>query len=511
MPSCLSSRPSTATPAELLRVARVLAESEGWEASAASGGAPEDRPGEARIVVSGGALPGRGVLRVREADPVVWPPRDVLARRAAGSEHVTAVLSEVGTRRIRGREVDAVVLAHADGGDLAQLLQRRRGLRGGEAATVLLGVAAGLAALHAGGWASPELSPAGIVFAGDGCPALDLLDGVVRSEPAAVVADAEAFYALARMLSLRVVDGAGMVLLSAAEKGLRAGRWEAVEASVLSAIAPEPVGLATDHAGLGGVMAPGRQAASDRRKPSRSAKPVARLASAVGVVSDFLDGQPIRESARRLGAWVRRRPMVVVAGAVPITLALAAAVLLPGSPSDGAHAAGVTPANSPGASAGPGGGGLPAVRPMATPTMTPTVTTAREGGPAASAEPTGAAGAVGTPPASAVGGDDPVDAARDALRSRHDCFVARPATSSCLADILDGASAFSEQEAAALGSPGADGARDYTGARFSLLERWGAAALVNVVPDAARTPKSEPASLLLVKNEAGWRLRAVFP
>jgi hypothetical protein len=369
-------------------------------------------------------------------------------------------------------------------------------------------VAAGLAALHAGGWASPELSPAGIVFAGDGCPALDLLDGVVRSEPAAVVADAEAFYALARMLSLRVVDGAGMVLLSAAEKGLRAGRWEAVEASVLSAIAPEPVGLATDHAGLGGVMAPGRQAASDRRKPSRSAKPVGRLASTIGVVMDFLDGQPIRESARRLGTWVRRRPMVVVAGAVPITLALAAAVLLPGSPSDGAHAAGVTPADSPGVSAHPGEGGPHAVRPTATPTVRPT----RESGPAASAEPTGAAaGAVGTAPASAVGVDDPVDAARGALRSRHDCFVARPATSSCLADIREGASAFSEQEAAALGSPGADGARDYTGARFSLLERWGAAALVNVVPDKARTPKSEPASLLLVKNEAGWRLRAMFP
>ncbi|SEH97111.1 MULTISPECIES: hypothetical protein [unclassified Leifsonia] len=504
MPSCLSSRPSTATPAELLRVARVLADSEGWEASATAGGAPEDRPGEGRIVVSGGALPGRGVLRVREADPVVWPPRDVLARRAAGSEHVIAVLSEVGTRRIRGREVDAVVLAHADGGDLAQLLQRRRGLRGGEAATILLGVAAGLAALHTGGWASPELSPSGIVFGGDGCPALDLLDGVVRSEPAAVVADADAFYALARMLSLRVVDGTGMVLLSAVEKGLRVGRWEAVEASVLSAIAPEPVGLAGDRAGLGGVTAPRTREAPGRRRRSRSAKPVGRPASAIGVVMDFLDDQPIRESARRVGAWVRRRPMVVVAGAVPIALALAAAVLLPGSPSAGAPAAGVTPANSPGVSAHPSEGGAPTVRPTVRPT--------RESGPASSAQPTGtAAGAAGTAPAPAVGGDDPVDAARDALRSRHDCFVARPATSSCLADILDGASAFAEQEAAALGSPGADGARDYTGARFSLLERWGAAALVNVVPDAARTPESEPASLLLVKSEAGWRLRAVFP
>jgi len=428
----------------------------------------------------------------------------VLARRAAASEHVIAVLSEVGTRRIRGREVDAVVLTHADGGDLAQLLQRRRGVRGGEAATVLLGVAAGLAALHSGGWASPELSPAGVVFAGDGCPALDLLDGVVRSEPAAVVADAEAFYALARMLSLRVVDGTGMVLLSAVEKGLRAGRWEAVEASVLSAIAPEPVGLAGDHAGLGGVTAPGSQAASDRRKPSRSAKPVARLVLAVGVVMDFLDDQPIRESARRLGAWGRRRPMVVVAATVPIALALAAAVLLPGSPSDGAPAADVAPANSTGVPAHQGEGGPHTVRPTVTPT--------RESDPAASAEATrAAAGAVGTAPASAVGGDDPVDAARDALRSRHDCFLARPATRSCLADILDGASAFSEQEVAALGSPGADGERDYTGAQLSLVERWGAAALVNVVPDAARTPKSEPASLLLVKSEAGWRLRAVFP
>lgn len=398
------------------------------------------------------------------------------------------VVSEVGARKIRGREVDAVVLAHGDGGDLAQLLGRRRGLRGGEAATVLLGVAAGLAALHAGGWARPDLSPAGIVFGGDGCPSLDRLDGVVASEPAAVVADAEAFYALARMLSLRVVDGSGMVLLSAVEKGLRGGRWEAVDASVLSVVAPEPVGLAADHAGVGGVTTPGGEGAPGRRTPGRGRNPVGRLASAVGLVMDFLDDRPARELARRLGGWIRRRPLVVVAGAVPIALALVAAVLLPASPSDGAPV-GVTPANSRD----------PAVRPEAS-------------GPAASREPSGSdASADGSATASVASHDDPVDAAREALQSRHACFTARPATVACLAELLDGGSAFSGQEADALGSPGADAARDYTGARFALLERWGAAALVNVVPDSVRTPKSGPASLLLVKSEAGWRLRAVFP
>lgn len=102
-------------------------------------------------------------------------------------------------------------------------------------------------------------------------------------------------------------------------------------------------------------------------------------------------------------------------------------------------------------------------------------------------------------------------AARAVLETRHGCYIARPSAAGCLTKVLNGEPSFMAQETGALGSQGAAAARDYAGAALSLVERWGDAALVAVAPDAARTPHSEPASLLLVRSEAGWRLRAVFP
>jgi hypothetical protein len=104
-----------------------------------------------------------------------------------------------------------------------------------------------------------------------------------------------------------------------------------------------------------------------------------------------------------------------------------------------------------------------------------------------------------------------VDAARGLLDARLRCFRAREASAACLEPLLDPGAALLPDETAALGDPGAGAARDYTGAALALLERWGDAALVSVVPDAGRTPHSKPASLLVVRSEAGWRLRAVFP
>lgn len=107
--------------------------------------------------------------------------------------------------------------------------------------------------------------------------------------------------------------------------------------------------------------------------------------------------------------------------------------------------------------------------------------------------------------------DDPVVAAGSLLEARHACFTARPTAAECLSTVLDGEPAFIAQETQALKSTGAAEARDYGGAALSLVERWGDAALIGVVPDPARTPHSEHASFLLVESDSGWRLRAVFP
>ena len=97
------------------------------------------------------------------------------------------------------------------------------------------------------------------------------------------------------------------------------------------------------------------------------------------------------------------------------------------------------------------------------------------------------------------------------LKAWHACFTERPISRNCLSNALDGEPAFLAAETQALGTAGAAEARDYAGAGLSLVERWGDAALIGVVPDATRTAESKPASMLLVKRDAGWRLRAVFP
>jgi hypothetical protein len=62
----------------------------------------------------------------------------------------------------------------------------------------------------------------------------------------------------------------------------------------------------------------------------------------------------------------------------------------------------------------------------------------------------------------------------------------------------------------ALGASEAAERRDFRGAAVSLVQRWGDAALVACTPDPALTPETKPASFLLVRNEAGWRIRDVF-
>jgi len=56
----------------------------------------------------------------------------------------------------------------------------------------------------------------------------------------------------------------------------------------------------------------------------------------------------------------------------------------------------------------------------------------------------------------------------------------------------------------------AHGGSSGQGVRAEVAQRWGEAALVRVEPGPEGSPDSEPASLLLVRGEAGWRIRAVY-
>ncbi|NUU05638.1 hypothetical protein [Leifsonia sp. C5G2] len=505
-----SSRPA-ADRAELHRIAASWARAEGWEAA----GPPADDPGGGVFLpLTGAALDGRARLRVRERRPGETGPsaeRELAARRQAASEHVVGLVKEVGRRQVRGREVDAVLLADAPGGTLAELIARRSGVPGGEAATVLLCVARGIAALHAAGWAGPTLSLEGVEFAADGCPTLGILDMVVALQPEAAVADAEAYHAFARWLCLRVVDGSGMRLLAAVEGALRSGRWSAVAEAVAAVARPVAVKLTAEGEASSDASSANAAAALDvggsARAPALARPSGSEQARAprLAAVVDLLDDRPLHRVGARLLAAVRRRPALAVFAAVPVIAALAAVALIPGAPAPSAAVSQST------ATSAPSVGRSAAVEGRSVGTGTPVADSGAASTPAA--EGGGEAGTDAAPEGEKprADSDDPVDAAVTLLDARKACFSVKPAVPACLDDVLEAGGALRTGEAAALGRAGAADERDYRGAQLSLVERWGDAALVAISPDASRTPKSEPASLLLVRSEAGWRLRAVFP
>lgn len=109
-----------------------------------------------------------------------------------------------------------------------------------------------------------------------------------------------------------------------------------------------------------------------------------------------------------------------------------------------------------------------------------------------------------------VRGDDPAAAASSLLEQRHRCFLATEHSPDCLADVFQRGAPVVSTEASALGTTGSAEARDFHGAELTLVERWGDAALVSCAPAAGATPETKPASFLLVRNEAGWRIRDVL-
>ncbi|MBK6872368.1 MAG: protein kinase [Kineosporiaceae bacterium] len=114
----------------------------------------------------------------RSAAVKVAHPGDPTARAAVEWEH--QVLQRVRhphlTRPVQATRLDdartALVLDHAGGGSLADLIAARGGLRPGEVSTVLVGVARGLTALHGAGLAHGDLTAANVLLTATGRPVL---------------------------------------------------------------------------------------------------------------------------------------------------------------------------------------------------------------------------------------------------------------------------------------------------------------------------------------------------
>ena len=123
----------------------------------------------------------------------------------------------------------------------------------------------------------------------------------------------------------------------------------------------------------------------------------------------------------------------------------------------------------------------------------------------------GAAAGLQTPDSAAIAGDDPVAAVVALLAGRASCLSA--ASLVCLVGVDQTGSAVLALDSydARQRQQGGSGPQlpDYVGFLPSLAERTGNLAVVALAPGAGNE-KGQPASVLVVKGEDGWRLREIF-
>ncbi|MDQ1582161.1 MAG: hypothetical protein QOF36_215, partial [Microbacteriaceae bacterium] len=222
-----------------------------------------------------------------------------------------------------------------------------------------------------------------------------------------------------------------------------------------------------------------------------------------------LDGHPLQLVLGTLAERVRpRRRLLWFAGgvaAVLVTLALA------GLPSGRAESLDSEPARgSPTGTAGGSARGSPEPIPSPKRTPSPTQPSTIGGSPAGTGDPNLA----GAP----ILSDDPVVATGALLEERRRCLST--ASLACLegTDQLGSALLDADQSAVARSRGGTTAAAepDYASYQASLIERTGNSALIGLAPPGTGggvTPapeNSKPASVLVIKGEAGWRLREIF-
>jgi len=402
--------------------------------------------------------------------------RRAAALLAADSEHLPRVLdvTVLGERR-------ELILEEVSGPTLAAVLRQRRRLPPAEAVTVVISAVRATAAVHAAGFCGVRLDEHELRFDAAGTPMLLGLDGLSETLVAGAqgpAADWRAVAALADRLGLvahgRVAGALGpaQVALGLALANVTAAETEQsidrLEEALFELAEPEAVRFDASAA-----AEPERAQSPVAQRPRRGA---AHRRPSASVLIEAFDAGPAallagplqqgRDRLRELAERTRGRGrLAILAGAAAALLTAGALILIPGSdPGHGSRAAdGASPP-------------------------------ARSSVPASTATP--APSAVSTADA-VLAGDDPVAAAAVLLARRDACLeAAQEARVNCLAQVADG-------EASALEQP----ARPLAALTPSLLERSGATALVALAP---KEPQTAPASALLMRTEAGWRLRQLY-
>lgn len=402
---------------------------------------------------------------------------EVEALSRASGDHVVELL-DLSTAA-DGRSV--LLLQRLPGASLGRFLQERGSVRLGEAITILAPIAITIARLHAAGVAHTAIDADAVLFDSTGAPVLarfgssslitpGMSDAALRAQPL-VVADLEG---LDRIVSgvLRAVhhDDAADISAWFADRARQAPERAAHElASRLFAIGiAEPVNFLEPEP----AHSRGPSDVPNRLCPPDSATHVAipittmRGRSVVGVLRRVQQLLVSRSWWPRLHSAVALvRPRVwLMAAAVAVSL-VTAMVLVPPDSSDATPATEVVATNRSSDISESTNGPVDANSP--------------------------------------VGADDPVEALHVLLTARERCL--HDLSVLCLDSIgQPGSSALSnDQQRIRELQSGGETAESWHIAAVTLEERLGDSALVTVDDPA----DSEPASFLLVKGEAGWRIR----
>ncbi|MFF2369263.1 hypothetical protein [Agromyces sp. NPDC058110] len=489
-------------------------------AGPADGRTPPAPPAESPLVVL-------RIYRERVDDRSIALELD--AMHVAGDAGMPALLDVAMT----GEGARVAVVERIGGVGVAQLI-RERSLEPGEAVTLVAPVVAGVSRLAAAGFVHTRLSPGDVQLDSIGRPRLLGL-GALRRLP---TDDPGAAHALRResltVLTEYVEQVAAAVRPSGVFDGPIALARAALEArpfvpfeaelerAVFGAASPAPVsGLppAREPRLPARVLAPitaepvAHQAAHPDARPRRRSGVVGGLLElaelpppVLGQLAESADVDRLGAMGRRASAWFsgRRRPLVVAAliGSAALVLLLTAVPSADGAGVGSTGGAGVPDAASVGSA--PDEGDTDDASQSAHGSSEDSSHEAD-----AKAAPDGDGNGDGDGADGAPGGagpDDAVAAARELLLAREACFA--DLDPACLASYVQAGSplADADWERVLAARDGGAGIRPLDVGRIELVTEMGAAVLVRV----AGLDDAEPASLLMVRNEAGWRLREIF-
>ncbi|KQM83513.1 hypothetical protein [Agromyces sp. Leaf222] len=446
-------------------------------------------------------------------------------------------LLDVATTDSGGR---VAVVERIGGATVAQVIHERS-LEPGEAVTLIAPVVAGIARLAEAGFVHGRLAPSDVQLDSSGRPRLLGLGGLEplpgdhasatmlrRTGLDALTAYVDQVVGAVRPVGVfdAAVDLAKTALatrpFSPFERDLEQALFRAaapapvaglppvrelrLPARVLAPQAPEPVeAAATAGPGAKRMRRRGLPGQAESRRLTSGLFDLAEVpVPLIEHLAESADADRVATVRRRATAWVgaRRRPVVVGA----LLGAAALVLLLTVVPSAG----GGTDGNQGATASADAGRAVAGAAEDAEADGDPAATSTPNAGAVTDAESSVDEGEADDDEAGSPGegleSQDPVVGARSLLQLRESCFA--ELDPSCVASYVQPGSPLEDADWNLMlaARDGAGGVEAYDPERMEVVTEMGAAVLVQV----ARVDDEEPASLLVVRSEAGWRLREIF-